>query len=136
MSQSQQSNILSSFYDGETDNLGYLISFNEPTTLPSSQLTIDTFNSDFIRPNILSPIPPSFTRIRPTRRKAFVLYDTMAYTEWVDWWLQTDYGQKRKMHWDIEYSAKIWKDFEQVTQITDSLPKVIYKRCCKILEHP
>ena len=136
MSQSQQSDILSSFYDGEADNLGYLTSFNEPTTLSSSQPTLDTFGSEFIRPSIPPPIPPSFTRVGPTRRKTFVLYDIMAHTEWVDWWLQTDYGQKRKMQWDAEHSAKIWKDFEQVAQITDGSPKVMCKRCYKILEHP
>jgi hypothetical protein len=97
MSQSKQSDILSSFYDGDTDNLGYSTLFNKNTILSSSQPTLDIFGFDFIKPNLPPPIPPSFTRVGPTQRKAYVLYDTMAHTEWVDWWLQTDYGQKRKM---------------------------------------
>jgi hypothetical protein len=40
------------------------------------------------------------------------------------------------MQWDAEHIAKIWKDFEQVAQITDGSPKIMCKRCCKILEHP
>jgi hypothetical protein len=103
---------LSSFYDGDIDNLGYITLFNENTILSSSQLILDTFGSDFIRLNLPPPIPPSFTRVGLTRRKAYVLYDIMAHTEWVDWWLQTDYGRKRKMQWDAEHIAKIWKDFE------------------------
>jgi hypothetical protein len=73
MSQSQQSNILSFFYNGDTDNLGYLILFNKNIILSSNQLTLDTFGSDFIKPNLSPPIPPSFTRVGPTRRKAYVV---------------------------------------------------------------
>jgi hypothetical protein len=136
MSQSQHSDFPSSLYDGDIGNLSYLTPSNQPATPSGSQATFYDFQDDFLRPNNPHLVPPSFTRVGPDRRKAFVLYDVMEHTEWVDWWLQTDYGGKSKIHWDTARQATIWSSFHQVAQITDGAPKVMCKRCEKILEHP
>ncbi|CAG8231310.1 unnamed protein product, partial [Penicillium nalgiovense] len=47
----------------------------------------DTTNTDFLRPSNLLLIPPSLTRVGPDRRRAYMLYNDIAYKEWVDWWL-------------------------------------------------
>jgi hypothetical protein len=139
MSQSQHSDILPTLFDRDTDNLSYLIPSSRAPTPPGSQLTIeplDAIDTDFLRPSNLLPIPSSLTRVGPNRRKAYVLYDDMAYKEWVDWWLQTDYGQKSKLSWDSNRNSNIWSNFDQVACTKDGAPKVMCKRCLKILEHP
>ena len=90
MSQSQHSDFLPTLYDADTDNLSYLIPSSRVPTPSGSQLTIEPFDAidtDFLRPSNLLPIPHSLTRVGPDRRKAYVLYDNMAYEEWVEWWL-------------------------------------------------
>ncbi|KAJ5264775.1 hypothetical protein N7505_007568 [Penicillium chrysogenum] len=128
MSQSQHSDFLPTLFDRDTDNLGYLIPSSRALT-PSSQLTVEPFDAvdtDFLRPSNLLPIPPSLTRVGPDRRKAYVLYDDMVYQEWVDWWLQTDYGQKSKLSWDSNRSSNIWSNFDQVAHTKDGAPKVMF----------
>jgi hypothetical protein len=139
MSQSQHSDFTSSLYDGDTDNISYLASSSLPELTPelsSSQQAFESFNAEFLR--LLAPptIPPSFTRLGPDRRKAYVLYDLMAHSEWVEWWLQTDYGKKSKLHWDANHQSPVWGHFHQVAHGPDGAPKVMCKECGTVLEHP
>jgi hypothetical protein len=136
MSQSQHSDFASSLYGGEIDNLSYLASSNPLATSSGSQFALDTPDQDFLRPNLRPVVPPSFTRVGPDRRKAFVLYERMAHSEWVEWWLQTDYGRKSKINWDSTRHAEIWSNFKQVAHHQDGAPKVMCERCGAILEHP
>lgn len=114
MSQSQNSDVFpSSLYD-DTDSIPYLPSDPpQPFTpeLSGSQQTFDPFNQDFLRPQAPPTIPPSLTRLGPDRRKAYVLYDGTMHTEWVDWWLETDYGKTSKLRWDANHYSEIWKQF-------------------------
>lgn len=139
MSQSQNSDVFpSSLYD-DTDSIPYLpLDPPQPFTpeLSGSQQTFDPFNQDFLRPQAPPTIPPSLTRLGPDRRKAYVLYDGTMHTEWVDWWLETDYGKTSKLRWDANYHSEIWKQFHQVALGSDGMPKVMCKRCGQILEHP
>lgn len=134
MSQSQHSYFASSLYDGEIDDLSYLST--QQVTPSASQHSIDPCDSSFLLPNDPPPIPSSFTRVGPHRRKAFILYDKMTHNEWVDWWLQTDYGRKSKIKWDSNRNTEIWNSYHQVAHSVDGAPKVMCKRCGKILEHP
>jgi len=138
MSQSQQSDFTSSLYDGDLDNLTYLTPSDQPANLDlsSSQQTFDAFGPEFLRPGIPLVVPSSLIRVGPDRRKAFVLYDEMTHSDWVDWWLQTDYGRKSKIHWDSSHQSDIRSHFHQVAHGTDGAPKVMCKRCGQILEHP
>jgi len=138
MSESQQSDFASSLYDGDIDTLTYLAPSNQPVTpaQSSSQQTFDVFDSEFLRPVIPLVVPSSLTRVGPDRRKAFVLYNEMTHSDWVDWWLQTDYGRKSKIHWDSSHQSDIWSHFPQVAHGTDGAPKVMCKRCGQILEPP
>jgi hypothetical protein len=97
MSQSQHSDFTSSLYDSEIDNLSYLTSSNHLATPSGSQYTLEASDQDFLRPIISLAVPSFFTRVGPDRRKAFILYDRMAHNDWVDWWLQTDFGRKSKI---------------------------------------
>ncbi|KAL2694983.1 hypothetical protein AAEP93_002551, partial [Penicillium crustosum] len=60
----------------------------------------------------------------------------MTHTEWVDWWLQTDFGRKSKIHWDSNHQSDVWGRFNQVANSIDGAPKVMCKNCGQILEHP
>lgn len=135
-SQSQQSDFASSLYDGEVEQLTYLAASNPFETPSGSRATYDAFDPEFLRPNPPTLIPLSLTRVGPDRRKTFVLYDNMVYAEWVDWWLQTDYGRRSKIKWDSTRHTAIWEHFDQVAHSADGAPKVMCRRCAKILEHP
>lgn len=134
--QSQFSDFASSLYDGDTDNLTYLVPSNPPTTPSGSQTTADIFDPDFIRPSLPILVPPSLTCVGPNRRKKFVLYENMVHNEWVEWWLQTNYGRKSKINWDSTHHTPIWEKFDQVASTQDGAPKIMCRRCAKILEHP
>lgn len=136
MSQNQHSDFASSLYDDEIDNLSYLSSSNYLATLSGSQYILEASNQEFLRPNIPLAVPSSFTRVGPDRRKAFILYDRMAHSDWVDWWLQTDFGRKSKINWDSTRHAEIWSNYHQVAHSADGAPKVMCQRCGAILEHP
>jgi hypothetical protein len=60
----------------------------------------------------------------------------MAHNDWVDWWLQTDFGRKSKINWDSTRHAEIWGHYHQVAHSIDGAPKVMCQRCGAILEHP
>lgn len=60
----------------------------------------------------------------------------MNHSDWVDWWLQTEYGSQSKIDWDSQHGrAKIWKEFEQVAHSIHGTAKVMCKNCPAILEH-
>lgn len=136
MSQSQHSDFVPSFYDGDIDNLGYLAPSSQDPTPSGSQLILEAIDTEFLRPINFPPIPSSLTRVGPNRRKDYVLYDNMTHNEWVEWWLQTEYGRKSKILWDSSRNASIWSNFDQVAHTKDGAPKVMCKRCLRILEHP
>lgn len=136
MSQSQQSDFASSLYDGEIDNISYPTSSNYLATPSGSQYTLDVSDQDFIGPNIPLAAPSFFTRVGPDRRKVFILYDRMAHSDWVEWWLQTDFGRKSKINWDSTRHAEIWSHYRQVAHSADGALKVMCQRCGAILEHP
>ncbi|KAJ5152519.1 hypothetical protein N7492_009799 [Penicillium capsulatum] len=136
MSQSQHSDFVSSLYDDEIDNLSYLTSSNHLVTPSGSQYTLNAPDQDFLRPNVPLAAPSSFICVGPDRRKAFILYDRMAYSDWVDWWLQTDFGRKSKINWDSTRYAEIWSNYHQVAHSADGAPKVMCQRCGAILKHP
>ena len=79
MSQSQLSDFTSSLYSGDLDDLIYILT--RQVTLSASQYI---FDSSFRRPDDPLPIPPLLKRVRPDRRKGFILYDTMLYNDFID----------------------------------------------------
>ncbi|MGH7240233.1 MAG: zinc finger BED domain-containing protein [Candidatus Saccharimonadales bacterium] len=139
MSQSQQSDFTSSLYNSEIDNLDYLSPSNLHCFTPepsNSQLISNSLHSEFRRPTLPPAIPSSLTHVGPDRRKAYVLYDKMSHNDWVEWWLQTDYGSKGNIRWDSTHQSAVWPHFDQVAHGTNGAPKVMCKRCGVILEHP
>ena len=111
MSQSQHSDFASSLYDSEIDNISYLTLSNPLATPSGSYFTLDPSDQEFLRLSLRPEVPLIFIRVSPDRRKAFVLYDKMAHAEWVEWWLQTDFGRKSKIKWDSTRHAEIWSYF-------------------------
>lgn len=131
MSQSQQSEFASSLYDVEFDNSAYLTPTNYPTTPSGSQQTFDALENSFLRPSIPLIAPSTFERGR-----LYILYNEMSHSDWVEWWLQTDYGSKSKISWDSNHLSDVWKHYVQVAYSVDGAAKVMCKRCSAILEHP
>lgn len=92
MSRSQRSDFTSSLYGGDLVDLSYLSTGQITPSI--SQHTID---SSFRRPDDPLLLPSSLKRVGRDRRKGFVLYETMPHNDFVDWWLETDYGRKSKI---------------------------------------
>ena len=138
MSQSQQSEFASSQFGGDYDNLSYLIPSNYSATPSTSQHTFDVSIPAFLRPDEppLLPQLERFERVGPDRKRLYFLYDRMNHQEWVEWWLQTDYGSKGKVAWHSNHLSHVWEHFTQVAHSSDGSPKVMCKHCSAILEHP
>ncbi|KAG0158922.1 hypothetical protein PDIDSM_6442 [Penicillium digitatum] len=47
----------------------------------------------------------------------------MSHNDFVDWWLETDYGRKSKLKWDSNRHTEIWNSYHQVAQGIDGAPK-------------
>lgn len=129
----------SSLYDG--DALDSLQSDDQQLytlDLSFSQQSLNLVsNSDFLQPPLLPPpVPASLQRVSPDRRKTYILYSDMMKNEFVAWWLETDFGRKKWMSWDAQQQSDVWKHFDQVAKGNDGEPKVICKRCMKVLNHP
>ena len=140
MFQSQYSDAFSSsFYDGRVEDITYLASENALLFTPDlieSQQTIDSSDTEFLRPAPRPIVPSSLTRVGPGRSKAYVLYTRMVHEEFVQWWLETEYGRTRKLEWEAPHPSAIWEQFDQVADGVSGTAKVMCKRCGQILEHP
>jgi hypothetical protein len=64
----------------------------------------------------------------------------MSKTEFIEWWLTTQYGIKPKRErpqWDKRgYTSEAWRHFDQVAHIETGQPKAICKACGLIIDHP
>ncbi|RJE18368.1 hypothetical protein PHISCL_09299 [Aspergillus sclerotialis] len=59
----------------------------------------------------------------------------MTKNDFVRWWLQTDFGQKKPIRWDSRHQSEIWTHFDQVATAKDGTPKVMCKRCKRVFDH-
>lgn len=121
------------------EDLPYLIPDDtlSSSPLPSSQPTFDTtFDSSSVRLRLATLAPENLQQIKPDRISEFILYEASMSKEFVEWWLQTEYGRKRRIHWDGKHHATCWEGFDQVANTKDGKPGVMCKRCRTVLEHP
>jgi hypothetical protein len=140
MSQSQASFYSESFIDPD------LLQSDDPPDLPSSQVTQTSIPaSDFTYPLRHSRALDSLTRVGPTLRRFWILYNSDAEMEnsriqFVKWWLKTEFGSKKEtqdtIHSDGKKKSDLWESFEQVAHEKTGEPKVMCKRCQTILVHP
>lgn len=126
-----------SLFDSGPNGLSFAAPSIRPA-IPSTSQQVD--NLSLVRPSIPSSAAPDplerFQRVGPGKGQYF-LYDAMLRNDWVDWWLQTDYGSRSKIDWDLQNSrAKIWKEFDQVAHSIHGTAKVMCKNCSAVLEHP
>lgn len=101
--------------------------------------------SSFIQPSIPPSIPPEaediecFQRVIGPEKRLFFLYDAMNHSNWVNWWLYTNYGSTNAtIPWDSQHgsASETWKEYEQAADTVSGSPKVVCKRCGAFLEHP
>lgn len=79
--------------------------------------------------------PECLTRVCPDRIRTYILYSLEMSDEFVTWWLQTDFGRKKRMTWDGK-RAKCWEYFDQVALDRNGKPGVMCQQCQKVLDHP
>lgn len=104
--------------------------FSQQTVNSATSSTTDLFAQSCLI------IPSCLQKICPDRINTYVLYSNMAKDDYVQWWLQTDFGRKKKIRWDARHQAEVWKQFEQVANANNGAPKVICKQCKAVLDHP
>lgn len=134
----------SSNYEGASlDALQYLLPNDTPFITPyasgSQQTLTSARDSHQFAPLSSSqhiPLPPCLTILNPDRINSFALYcDTMS-KEFVEWWLQTEFGKSKRVNWDAHHQAECWNNFDQVANTKDGKPGVMCKQCRKVLDHP
>jgi hypothetical protein len=102
----------------------------------SQQTIFSPSDTDFAWPGPLLPIPESLERVGPDRTKAYILYSEMSKDAFVAWWLETDFGKKKCIHWDGRHHAKCWEQFEQVAHGKTGKPGVMCTHYRAVLDHP
>ncbi|KAF4170785.1 hypothetical protein CNMCM8694_004229 [Aspergillus lentulus] len=102
----------------------------------SQQTIFSSSDTDFAWPGPLLPIPESLERVGPDRTKAYILYSEMSKDAFVAWWLETDFGKKKRIYWDGRHHAKCWEQFEQVAHGKTGKPGVMCTHCRAVLDHP
>lgn len=119
----------SSLYDADNpDSLQVIQPDDLTSNLSFSQQASQSIaNSDFTHLPIPAPIPPSLKRVCPDRISAYLVYSDMTKDDFVSWWLQTDFGQKKRIRWDARQQSDVWKHFDQVAKANNGAPKVMCK---------
>lgn len=111
-----------------SDSFSFELDLSEPT---ESQLT---------EPDTTQPLLPLSIQRIGDRLKEWALWTEMTKTEFIEWWLTTQYGTKpeaKRIHWDKKGRlSDIWTHFDQIANIYSGKPKIVCKRCGIILEHP
>lgn len=100
-----------------------------PSRSPQTLDTSDALSGPLKAPNCLH-------RICPDRIRTFILYPLEMGNEFVNWWLQTDFGKKKRLAWDGKRDAECWKHYDQVALEKDGKPGVMCHQCRKVLDHP
>lgn len=131
----------SSVYEGDPIDNHQLYFPNKTqicTPEPSrSQQTLDSVsNSGFLTPIPPPPIPNTLTRVGPGRSTSFVLYSDMSNDAFVTWWLDTEFGKKKRLNWKATRRASCWDQFEQVADAKTGKPGAMCCQCHKVLDHP
>ncbi|KAF4213877.1 hypothetical protein CNMCM6805_003710 [Aspergillus fumigatiaffinis] len=69
-------------------------------------------------------------------KQTYILYSEMSKDAFVAWWLETDFGKKKRIYWDGRHHAKCWEQFEQVAHGKTGKPGVMCTHCRAVLDHP
>lgn len=79
----------------------------------------------------------------PQHRKKWIAYESHLGTEFLEWWKETEYGQKlngegqSQIKWSTgSRHADVWKHFDQVADMDSGRPRVICQACLTVLDHP
>ncbi|CAP79491.1 Pc19g00750 [Penicillium rubens Wisconsin 54-1255] len=60
----------------------------------------------------------------------------MSKDEFVAWWLETEFGRKKQLHWSGNRTAACWQHFDQVANAKTGKPGAKCRQCHKVLDHP
>ena len=95
-----------SIYSDSIDPLLLSDSFSFEPTEPTNSQTTELS---------LLPLPPSIQRVGD-RTKDWALWTEMTKSEFIEWWLTTQYGSKpdaQRIYWDKKgYTSEIWTSFD------------------------
>lgn len=80
--------------------------------------------------------PGTLTRIKADNINEYIIFTTDMSAEFIKWWLQTDFGKKKRLNWEVSRRADCWTGFQQVAHAKDGKPGVICNRCRTVLTHP
>jgi hypothetical protein len=96
--------------------------------LPSESQTI---HSDLILDlDQLAPIPPTLSTLTTADRITWVVFSLMAKSEFLDWWLTTQYGMKDGLEktgvWGRKkQNSELWSHFDEVAHSQTRKPYLL-----------
>jgi hypothetical protein len=124
----------SSLFEDDIDTFSY-IPTDEPSIFTSDP---SSFTADTDSP--LFSVPTTLKRIGPDNKKLWVLYSEMSKNDFINWWLQTEYGSlsdhRKKIRWDAKRSSSAWDNYDQVAHHVSGEPRIMCRRCGKDFPHP
>ncbi|CAG8206121.1 unnamed protein product, partial [Penicillium salamii] len=59
----------------------------------------------------------------------------MSKDEIVAWWLETEFGRKKRLHWSGNRTATCWQHFDEVANAKTGKPGAKCRQCHKVLDH-
>lgn len=60
----------------------------------------------------------------------------MSKEDFVVWWLETEFGKRKRLDWGGNRTAACWEQFDQVSNAKTGKPGVKCRQCQKVLDHP
>jgi hypothetical protein len=127
-----------------------------PTETPSSAQPVASSNADSLyefpteTPTSAQPIPPSQPIEIPStltlvHNNKYILFETTKKAEFLEWHTKTIWYYKQEQRpskqvtriaWGHRKQSKIWDQLCEVADKKDGTPKILCRRCDKILQHP
>jgi hypothetical protein len=102
----------SPLFENDIDTFSYV---------PTDQLSIFTSDPLSVTADTDLPlfsIPSTLKRIGPDNKKLWVLYSEMSKNDFINWWLQTEYGRlgsqldnQKKIRWNAKRSSSAWDNY-------------------------
>lgn len=85
----------------QRDSQGYLFSDSQFDLVPD--LPDTPINRSRVEPS--PPAPNTLPRIKPDRITEFIVCTPEISAEFVEWWLQTGFGLKKRINWDMRLQS-------------------------------
>jgi hypothetical protein len=117
---------------------------------PSQYDTASQWPNDSSTPTLAQPIPPSQPPEIPSaltlvHKNKYILFEVTKKADFLEWHAKTIWSFKHQQRhseqairiaWGHRKQSKVWDFLFEVADKQDGTPKILCRRCDKILQHP